>query len=279
MEELGWKVVTVKGKSLRLRIFIRKLGILGAIGKIQRVEWPIPWEEIERVLKENRVWMCKVEPDITIKNDKLQITNIISQLNDHGFRQDKWPLSASKTIRLSLSGNLSDIQKQMKKDARNILRKRQETSNMNQIKIEKNKFEEFYECWRRGAKIKKLWIPSKKKFMKMIEIFGEDCFCLTAINQNGETTAGVFILIADKTAYYYYSTSLPEGKAVNAPYLLVWEAIKETKRRGCKGWDFEGIYDERWPDKSWKGFSHFKKSFGGVEISFLGSFIKWRMPM
>jgi peptidoglycan pentaglycine glycine transferase (the first glycine) len=65
---------------------------------------------------------------------------------------------------------------------------------------------------------------------------------------------------------------------LNLPYFIVWEAMKEAKKRGCKIWDFEGIYDARWPNKSWLGFSHFKKSFGGEEIEFPGSFEKWRWP-
>jgi lipid II:glycine glycyltransferase (peptidoglycan interpeptide bridge formation enzyme) len=51
--------------------------------------------------------------------------------------------------------------------------------------------------------------------------------------------------------------------------------MQEAKKRKCKLWDFEGIYDERFPNKDWLGFSHFKKSFGGSEILFPGSVTKW----
>ncbi len=274
MEEgLGWKVVEINDNRQRIQIFIRSLGVFGAIAKIQRVGWPIPWRDINIILKENKVWMCKIEPDIEIGNKDFQ--NVIKDLGENRFKQDKWPLSASKTICLNLSVSLEEIEKQMKKDAKYCLRKSRDSN----IKLQKNDFSEFYDCWRKGSKIKSLWIPAKDKFMKMVDIFGDDCFCLTALNQNKETIGGVFVLFSDQSAYYYYSTSLPEGKKLNAPYLLMWESITEAKKRGCLKWDFEGIYDSRFPIKGWEGFSHFKKSFGGEEISYVGSFTKWMLPI
>ncbi|MBU1323407.1 peptidoglycan bridge formation glycyltransferase FemA/FemB family protein, partial [Patescibacteria group bacterium] len=61
-----------------------------------------------------------------------------------------------------------------------------------------------------------------------------------------------------------------EGKIKFVPTLLVWEAIKLAKKLGCKRFDFEGIDDKRWP-----GFTRFKKSFGGIEIEYRGSFSKY----
>jgi lipid II:glycine glycyltransferase (peptidoglycan interpeptide bridge formation enzyme) len=57
---------------------------------------------------------------------------------------------------------------------------------------------------------------------------------------------------------------------------LVWEAIKRAKKMGCRTFDFEGIDDPRFPIRAWRGFSHFKKSFGGKEIDYPGCFKKAR---
>ena len=140
-------------------------------------------------------------------------------------------------------------------------------------KISKNNFELFYEIWKKSAKRKSLWIPSEKEFQSLIKAFGDNIFCLT-IN----SMAGAVVLTHRQTAFYYYAGSTAEGVVLNLPYLIVWEAMLAAKKRGCKVWDFEGIYDSRWPNKGWQGFSHFKKSFGGQEIEFPGSFEKWRWP-
>jgi lipid II:glycine glycyltransferase (peptidoglycan interpeptide bridge formation enzyme) len=51
--------------------------------------------------------------------------------------------------------------------------------------------------------------------------------------------------------------------------------MKEAKKRGSLVWDFEGIFDQRFPNKDILGYTHFKKSFGGKEIEFPGAFTKW----
>ena len=67
-----------------------------------------------------------------------------------------------------------------------------------------------------------------------------------------------------------YAATNKKGRATSAQYLVVVEAIKESKRRGAKIFDFEGIYDPRYhkQTKGWRGFTHFKKSFGGEEVEF-----------
>ena len=128
----------------------------------------------------------------------------------------------------------------------------------------------FYKIWKKSAKRKSLWIPPVKDYLSLLKSFDKNCFCITIDDQ-----AGAVILVHDSVAYYYYAGATGEGTKQNLPYLIVWKAMQEAKKRKCKIWDFEGIYDERWPNKGWKGFSHFKKSFGGYEVEFPGSFTKW----
>ncbi len=250
IESLGW---IVEGENPQ--IFIRKMGIFGSIAKIQRFK-NFDWKTIKPILKRRRVWMTKIEP----------IHSDLQSLRSNGFRQDSWPMLATKTLRVDLTPSLETIFNQFKKDCRYILRK---LITHHQTLIT-NDFDNFYEIWKKSAKIKRLWIPSKKDFDSMVKIFGNNCFCITIDN-----LAGSFVLIHDHVAFYYYSGSLPEGKKLELPYLIIWECMKESKKRGCKIWDFEGIYDARWPNKGWLGFSHFKKSFGGYEVEFPGSFTKW----
>lgn len=248
IESLGWKVV-----GNNPQIFIRKLWVLGSIAKIQRFK-DLNWQEVRQVLKKHHVWMTKAEPDFQ------------SSIPNSQFKQDTWPMLATKTLRISLSPDLSAIFNQFKKDCRYTLRKLQTTNHQIQL----NLFDDFYEIWQTSARLKKLWIPPKKDYDSLIRCFGKNCFCITINN-----LAGALVLIHDSVAYYYYSGALPEGKKLNLPYLVIWECIKESKKRKCKIWDFEGIYDYRWPNRGWLGFSHFKKSFGGYEVSFPGSFTKW----
>lgn len=236
IHSLGWIVETIDGTN----VFIRKLWIFGAIAKIQRFD-NLDFERLSVLKKKYKIWMTKFEPNL-----KFEIRNL---------KNDSWPLLATKTIRIELNKITP------KKDCRYCIRK------ANYKNIEINNFDEFYAIWKKAYKIKKLYLPSRKEYQSIINALGKNAVCLTIDN-----IAGAVILIHDKTAYYYYAAYLPEAKEKYLPYLTVWKLMQEAKKRGCKFWDFEGIYDERWPNKDWKGFSHFKKSFGGTEISFPGSF-------
>jgi len=249
IQSIGWQVVSIDNTQ----VFIRSLGLLGAIAKIQRVNLPLPWPKIHPVLKKYRVWMTKLEP-------------LNSRPLPKKFHPDKWPLLATKTQRIDLTPSLSTIKNRFKKDARYSLRRSQRLA----PKVQKNNFGGFYELWKKANGVKRLWTPPQKNFDSLIKCFETNCFCITADN-----LAGAVVLISDHTAYYCYAAALPEAKRKSLPYLVIWECLKEAKKRGCQIWDWEGIYDARWPNKNWQGFTHFKKSFGGFEVSFPGSFTRW----
>lgn len=257
MERIGWKVIKIQD----IQIFVKGLGPV-AVAKIQRVDLPLAWDRIEKALRKNRVMMCILEP------------NFLVSVGLPGFGLNKWPYLPTKTLRIGLRSTEDKIFAQFTKRTRYTLRK---LSNYD-LGVSINDYDEFYEIWKNSAKRKNLWISSKKDFLTLVESFGKKCFCATLRRQGYGGQAGALILIHDKTAYYYYAGATKEGNTLNLPYWVVWEAMKEAKKRGVEVWDFEGIYDERWPTKSWMGFSQFKKSFGGVEIEYPGSFVKWRWP-
>jgi len=92
--------------------------------------------------------------------------------------------------------------------------------------------------------------------------------------------AGVLLLFCDKTAYYWQAATTEKGKKLLAPTLIVWEAIKLAKKKGCENFDFEGIYDERFPkNRSWLGFTHFKEGFRGKEIEFPLPLSSFKSPL
>jgi len=252
MERIGWKTVPLGGGQG----FVKKLGPV-SIAKIQRVP-EIPWAELESMLSEERAMMCKIEP-----------LSYEPGMVDHGYKRDSWPLVGTKTLRVNLRPKIENILAGFTKDCRYTLRKIVNTG----YKVQTNEFGNFYNIWQKSAKRKDLWIPNENSYQALVEEFGDKCFCLTAGNE-----AGTLILMHKQTAFYYYAGATGEGNRLNLPYRVVWEAMQEAKRRGCVVWDFEGIYDSRWPNKGWRGFSKFKLKFGGQQVEFPGCFTKWRWP-
>jgi len=96
---------------------------------------------------------------------------------------------------------------------------------------------------------------------------------------NGEILTGV--LFADdheaKIRYYLYAGSFDTARKYSANGPLVCYLLEEAKQRGIKMFDFYGVAPLDAPeDHAWAGFSRFKRSFGGREHVFVGT---WEKPL
>lgn len=252
----GWLVE----KTDNCYVYIRKLPLLPPlIMKVQYPTSPIPFGKIEKLAQKYKPLQIQIQP-----------LKIESGFKKYGYKLSKSAGHVSKTIHLDLTCSEKKIFAQIKKDTHYAIRK----AKKERIKIiEVKNLEQFHQSWKKSVGWRRC-VPSLKTLLALKKSFGKNAIFLT-----GNCLAGTVILIAGKTAYYYYAFSSEEGRKKLTQYLLVWQAIKEAKKRGCQIFDFEGIYDERFPKKSWLGFSHFKKSFGGKEVEYPGSFVKFYNPI
>jgi len=281
MRSLGWKVERV-GKW---NAFIKSFPFIGSFIKIQRIDNPIPWKEIEELQKKHRAFRMVIEPDL---NTKLEIRNLKLEILNS-------PFSPTKTIHIDLAPTEETIFKRFKESTRRAVRRAQK----NKVTIEQsNNIEEFIRLKTRsmfpvgyfmGRDIRKLWNAFRPKNAKVLfayktvvmvsnrnEKMSQSMKSLYFNSHYDDTyhrsglLGGILLLFHEQTAYYWHAAATPEGKKLFAPTLLVWEALKLSKKRGCKTFNFEGIYDERFPDsfKKWRGFTKFKKGFGGTEIEY-----------
>jgi lipid II:glycine glycyltransferase (peptidoglycan interpeptide bridge formation enzyme) len=177
----------------------------------------------------------------------------------------------SKTLLLDLTLNKEKLFDQLKKDARYPLRK---SNQLSVISYQLNNIKKFRETWSKSVGLKR-YIPKLENLLSLKKVFKDKSLFITDVNKN----SGAIFLISDKTAYYWQAFTNKEGRKAFAQYKIVWEGILWAVDMGAKVFDFEGIYDERFPNKSWLGFSHFKKSFGGRVVEYPGAFVKLRFPI
>ncbi len=254
MEKINWIV----GKEKNFRFYIRHLPILGNFIKIQRLPSKISAKKLESLAKKYHAFAVQIN------------------------------YSPTKTLQVDLTQSEEKIFAQFKKDARYEIRKAEKNKQSlllrNKIIVKQSEdIELFIKIWHKNALRRGFWIPFGKEIRSIYQAFGKNAHLFLTYHISRITSrhplAGALILFSDKTAYYFHAASTPEGRKLSAPYLVVWEAIKLAKRKNCEVFDFEGIYDERFPQKSWLGFSHFKKSFGGKEIEYPESFTKFYNPI
>jgi len=263
LQKIGWKVERAKN----INYFIKKIPLLGSVLKLQRPE-KIRHKDIGVLCARYRVFQIIAEPKT--ESDAKYLTSI-------GFRLSKSPYLPTKTLQLDLTMGEEQLFTGLKKDARYALRKLQMLNDKCQIE---NDTEKFRDAWKNSVGMKR-YVPPLSHLLALKNSFKNDCNFLLYFddsNHRSRTFAGAIFLKTSDVAYYWQAFTNKEGRKIFAQYKIVWEGIKWAKKKGAKVFDFEGIYDKRFPQKSWLGFTHFKKSFGGVEVEYPGAFVKNQLP-
>ncbi len=267
ISHLGWRVEKL-GKA---KVFIRKLPLVGSVAKIQRPSEIPPIEEIDKVARKHRALFVKLEPVLLSPPSSL--------LSD--FEADAWPLAPTRTIHIDLAPSEEEIFERFSKDARYSVRRarRNGVSSLALQLFSSQQLRKFYDLLKETGRRKRFWVAPFKDLKAKTEAF-KDKSALIFAYHNTEIVAGALILFHDNVAYYHHAASNLEGRKLLAPYLVVWETIKLAKKRGCHTLDFEGIYDPRYKIyKRFRKIGIFKKKFGGKEIEYPGSFIRYYNPI
>lgn len=263
MLDLGWKVERIK----KTYCYIKKIPILGNVIKIQRPETPPDAGYIKKLQGKFKPFQIIIEP-----SNPITATTAHSQLLTIGFKKSKSPYLPTKTIQIDLTQSLAKLLSQMHHKTRYNISLSQKR---NFLEVKKSKdIESFAEFWDKTARERGIILSSQKKgISSLYKSFGKNSHIFLALHEY-KLVGGLLIIISNKVSYYMYAGATKEGKKLFAPTILAWKAIKFSKEKGVKLFDFEGIYDERFPLKSWKGFTRFKKSFGGKEVEYPGCFVK-----
>lgn len=125
---------------------------------------------------------------------------------------------------------------------------------------------------RETAKRDGFTVPSQAHFEAFLRTV-EGSFLLLAYAGTLEThpspIAGLIGVVWETTGIYYYGASSYEHRALMAPYLLQWEAMKHCKAQGCERYDLLGVAPPGAPENHpWQGISGFKEKFGGETVTY-----------
>lgn len=259
---IGWIVKRKDG----VNYFIKKIPIIGSVIKIQRPE-KLDYRLIDLLIVKNKAFQIVIEP-----KNKFQLAGI----NKHGYKLGKSAALPSKTIQIDLSKSEKSLLSEMHYKTRYNIRKASQNQNFKiQISNDIDKYADFWqEC---ALKQRGMFLSQVKEIREIYKAFGDNAQIIAALHHN-ELVSGILLIHSHKISYYMYAASSVKGKKLYAPTLNAWEAIILSKKRGSNTFDFEGIYDERFPLNSWKGFTRFKRSFGGKVVEYPGAFVKYRLP-
>ena len=102
------------------------------------------------------------------------------------------------------------------------------------------------------------------------------CGTLFIAELEGEPIAAAFAYDSADTRVYAHAALDDTHRKLSAGIPLLVTLMADAKEKGLKHVDLWGVAPEDQPDHKWAGFTAFKKSFGGREVSYPGT---WDLPV
>jgi lipid II:glycine glycyltransferase (peptidoglycan interpeptide bridge formation enzyme) len=113
----------------------------------------------------------------------------------------------------------------------------------------------------------------------IVEVLGPSKNAGVAIAKHGgKAISGVLFLddFEGKTRYYLHAGSYDEARKLRGNPALALYLLMGAKDSGYKFFDFYGVSPLDEPNHRWAGFSSFKRSFGGYDLVYSGT---WELPV
>jgi len=193
---------------------------------------------------------------------------------DFNFGRDGWlkvnDVQPSHTLMLALDKNEEDLLADMHQKTRYNIRLADKRG-VTVRQMDNNEFDKFWNLVYVTTERDKFRPHPKDYYKKMLDSLGNMAQVWFAEYEGKILAANLMIFWGDN-AIYLHGASSNEHRNVMAPYLLHWEMIKKAKAEGFEHYDFWGIAPENEPNHPWAGITRFKKGFGGVEVSYPGTF-------
>lgn len=282
MMDIGWHTLNI-GHN---KVYTRKIPLIGTFAKMPRPAISFTVQQVAQFQKNNNISRMKIAPNLELPNP---IHNeLINSLSDIGFKIDVNPFNPTTTIQIDLRQSEQEIfdnfteakRRAVRRALKNHLRVEESCDINSFIRIRQQQY--FPLGFLVTSEMNKLWknfFPQNASLLlAYIKLPNSQITHIQAVASIGvmKPVAGILLLFYDQVTYYWFASSLKIGKKLFAPTLLVFEALKVAKKRGCLLFDFEGIYDPRFPKaaESWKGFTKFKEGFGGKKVVLVENFVR-----
>jgi lipid II:glycine glycyltransferase (peptidoglycan interpeptide bridge formation enzyme) len=276
----GWEVVRLQEGDAGAQVLFRRLPLGRSIAYVPK--GPLgPWlpallPALERLCRDRRAFLLKVEPDETDTADARQ------RLAEHGFRPGRQTVQPPRTIIVDLSGPEDELLTRMHQKTRYNIG----LASRRGVSIHTwDDLVAFGEMMKATAARDQFGAHAPGYYQRAYGLFHPSGQCqLFVAEVEGEPVAALMAFARGRRAWYFFGASTDRERQRMPTYLLQWEAMRWAKSRGCDQYDLWGIPDTE-PEKLEAEFAHrsdglwgvyrFKRGFGGRVVRALGA---WDRP-
>jgi lipid II:glycine glycyltransferase (peptidoglycan interpeptide bridge formation enzyme) len=224
--------------------------------------------ELKKLAKEEKCDFIRIAP-ILERNEENE--RIFKEL---GSREAPIHIHPEITWELDISKSEDEILKGMRKTTRYLIRQALKNKEIEILKSEKiEDLEEFNKIYQETAK-RHCFVPFSFDYLRNEFLaFKDDKQILIILGKyKSEVVSGGVFVFWQNIGFYHHGASSQKYPKIPVSYLMIWEAIREAKNRGCEKFNFWGIapissdFELRTSNfwkHPWAGLTLFKMGFGG----------------
>jgi len=221
--------------------------------------------EVRKIAAEEKSIFLRIEPTCR------DITPIKNEFKKFGFQKTA-SIQPKDTLVLDLTRSvdilLKEMQLQTRQHIRHAERRGVKIIKPTELSEKQKSFEDFYCLLEATAQRNHFKIYPKNYYRQILNLTGNFNAKILTAELNKKTISAAIFIFYGTTATYLYSASATGYGRFNAPSLVLWSAILEAKNMTFRNFDFWGISAV---NRRWQGLTAFKKSFGGSEEHYIGT--------
>jgi lipid II:glycine glycyltransferase (peptidoglycan interpeptide bridge formation enzyme) len=261
-DKLAGVCLVIKAKAKRGAHFLIPGGPL--INFKKRSHFQAIFDYLVELGRKERVWFIRVRPQLLASPGNLKI------FKNLGFIPAPIHLHAETTWELDINKPEEEILMGMRKTTRNLVRRSERSGLVCRESKDPKDAKILFKLQQETVKRHGFVGFSKKAFASELKTFGyDDQASLFLVRYQRKILAAAIFIFYGEIAYYHYSGSSSDFPKIPSTHFLLWQAIKEAKKRGCRVFNFWGIAPTEDSSHPWAGLTLFKKGFGGERVDYL----------
>jgi len=229
----------------------------------KRQVFKILLEELKKIAKKEKVSFIRIAPVLKRSEENIKIFKSL------GFREAPIHIHPELTWELDITPSKDELLTKMRKTTRYLIRQAQRKY---QIEIEQRDDIEgikiFNQIYEKTAN-RHHFVPFTFEYLKneLLAFQGDNQIEVFLGKYKGEIISSGIFVYWQNIGFYHHGASM--ASKIPVSYLLLWEAIKKAKERGCQKFNFWGIAPEDRKNHPWWGLTLFKKGFGGFKKEYV----------
>lgn len=224
---------------------------------------------LEQLATRQKADYIRIDPTLHLQNSQL--------LLNLGYKKTARNSQPPQTLIINLSDNFDDVLKNMTKTNQYLWRKAPVNNLSFKIFYRSDELNPFIDMVNNTAKQNNAIFHNGNYYKTLLDTLGpQKNACVIYANLNNTPIAGAIFVdeAKSKTRYYMYAGSFAEARKVSAASPLLVYAMYQAKNAGLTSFDMFGVSPIDQPNHKWAGFSKFKRSFGGTEVIYNGTYEK-----